>query len=164
MPADSPQTQTAFRSAGEIEALITEFERGTLAPEAWNHRAHLATVVSYLRRHGAREGAGLMRGGVQRYNRRVGIKVTDEGGYNETLTLFWLHQVWGLIRPLIEHAELLDLVNQTLTKFGSQPDLALKYFSEDLLWSSEARKAWVEPDLKALPGAKADRPPFLPAL
>jgi hypothetical protein len=163
VPADNPQTVPAFQSSGEVEALITEFERGTLPPDAWNHRAHLATGVSYLRRHGALEGAGLMRGGIQRYNRRVGIGAADEGAYNETLTLFWLHHVWDYLRRTPGDAGLLDLVNAFVAEYGPQPDLALEHYSEAVLWSTAAKKEWVEPDLRAL-SPKAERPPFLPSL
>jgi hypothetical protein len=104
-----------------------------------------------------------MRGGIQRYNRRVGIGTTDEGAYNETLTLFWLHHVWDHLTHMPADSGLLDLVNACVAEYGPQPDLALEHYSEAVLWSTAARKEWVEPDLRAL-SPKVERPPFLPPL
>jgi hypothetical protein len=42
-----------------------------------------------------------------------------------------------------------ELANSLIQNYGN-PRLTLEYYSKDLLMSQEARRSWVEPDLKSL--------------
>jgi hypothetical protein len=124
------------------------FERGTLPKASWTHAAHLAMATWYLLTFP--EGAAIdrVRTGIQHYNECVGTANTEDSGYHETLTMFWLKMIG---RFLEENAgagggDKLDKVRCVVQEFGGRRDLFKQYYSFDVVGSREARARWVPPD------------------
>lgn len=131
----------------EIEALQRKFERGTLALEDWSHSAHLALCCWYLMRQ-PRSAESLLREGIQNLNRANGVISTATSGYHETLTLFWIAKVRGLLD--VCQGEDLAVLNAVVSGLANK-ELVLFHFSRERIMSSEARQRWCEPDLRPLP-------------
>ena len=81
----------------EIDEFLTAFESGTLPKERWTHAAHLLAGACYVHRLGQSSALKHMRMCVRRYNEAVGGKNTATSGYHETITVFWIKVLDGLL-------------------------------------------------------------------
>jgi hypothetical protein len=87
---------------------------------------------------------------IRAYNEATGVMNTDTTGYHETITLASLRaaRAWLEARP---RAPLHKSLNQLLASAYGRSTWLLTYWSKPVLFSVSARRAWVEPDLQALP-------------
>ncbi|MDP8963126.1 MAG: hypothetical protein M3O33_03900 [Cyanobacteriota bacterium] len=152
-----------YWTSGEIESLIEAFENCTLPRSEWTHQAHLIVALWYLT-HYSQLGAtncipeaASLKLRIQQYNLAQGIKTTQNSGYHETITLFWIEIVRRYLSVATANGSFVDIANGLLHSCGN-PRLPLEYYSrvseaapsELRLMSWEARTSWVEPDLKSL--------------
>jgi hypothetical protein len=88
---------------------------------------------------------------IRRYNESVGGVNTDTEGYHETITRVFVAGV----RLFLSEADLSDplheLVNMLLLSPMGRRDWPLRFYTPGRLFSIEARRAFVEPDIAALP-------------
>lgn len=138
-----------YTSLNEIEILIKAFEAGTLSRSEWTHPAHLTVALWYLTHYPKSEATNRIRNNIQRYNLAKGIQTTQDSGYHETITLFWIQLIHQYLSAVPPTFPLLNLTNNLIQNYGN-PRFPFEYYSRDLLMSWEARKNWVEPDLKPL--------------
>jgi hypothetical protein len=149
---------TSYRTLDEIKNLVRSFEKCTLPRNEWTHQAHLIVALWYLTRYPEAEVVelvrdtpeGTLRDRIQKYNATQGIHTTQYSGYNETITLFWIQIVRNFLAAEGVNFPLVHLANYLLLSYGDK-NLPFEYYSRQLLMSWEARKHWVEPDLKPLP-------------
>lgn len=139
----------------ELEADIEHIGEGLLActlprPE-WTHEAHLAaTTYLLLRRPDIaidKELPDIIRG----YNESVGGVNSDTQGYHETITRLFVKGVRLFLMEADPSAPLHEIVNELLLSPTGRRDWPLRFYSPERLFSVEARRHFVEPDLKALP-------------
>ncbi|SKB52860.1 hypothetical protein [Sphingopyxis flava] len=122
----------------------------TLPREAWTHEAHLAACLWLLTERPDidfdKEIAGLIR----RFNESVGGINDDQNGYHDSITRAF---VAGVRQFLSETPEtgLVARVNALLLSDVGRRDWPLRFYSPDRLFSVEARRGFVEPDLAPLP-------------
>ena len=137
-----------FHASEEIERLVSAFETCTLPRDEWNHRAHLTVGLWYLAKHEKAKATSLIRESIKKYNHACGIIQTKDGGYHETITLFY---VWLVSKHLnnASKSSIVELINEVLNTYGDK-SFPLEYYSKERLMSWEARASWVEPDLKPL--------------
>lgn len=138
-----------YRTIDEIERLVRAFERCTLPRCEWTHQAHLIVALWYLTHYSQLEATNCIRYGIQQYNLAHGIKTTKNSGYHETITLFWVRMVCQYLAVAGTNRSIVELANCLIQDYGN-PRLTLEYYSRDLLMSQEARRSWVEPNLKSL--------------
>ena len=131
--------------------ILHEFENRSFPLAQWNHAAHLRVAGSYLLGHPVDEALRRMREGVRRYNEASGGKNTEDSGYHETLTCFWMAVAAAFLGRLPSSMAADGKIQALVDEFGSRQDLFREYYSFDVVKSREARAGWVEPDLKALP-------------
>ncbi len=131
----------AIRRVGE------GFLARTLPKPEWTHEAHIGTTSWLIleRAHDIlpeRDLPDLIR----RYNESVGGVNSDSEGYHETITQVFLV---GVRRALArsEGRGLAERVNALLLAEEGRRDWPLRFYSRGLLFSVEARRRWVEPDL-----------------
>jgi len=141
--------KAAYRTPGEIDGLVRAFEDCSLPRARWTHRAHLTVALWYLFHQSGEEATSSIRNGIKRYNASQGIAMTPEGGYHETITLFWIYVVGKLVMLDGANLSLLELANKMVERFDNTR-LPFDYYSRDRLLSWQARTSWVEPDLKPL--------------
>ena len=140
---------TKFRSTGEVLSLLRRFEDCTLPRDEWTHAAHLTVALWHLLEYDWEEAVARVRRGILCYNAAHGVRTTPTGGYHETLTLFWMRRVRAFLEDGRNEARsLVALANDLADALDSR--LPFEYYTRERLFSSEARAAWVEPDLKSL--------------
>ncbi|MEA5596214.1 hypothetical protein [Rivularia sp. UHCC 0363] len=137
-----------YQTEAEIKSLIAAFKNCTLPRCEWNHTAHLIVVLWYLI-HYDKEAINCIRQGIQRYNTAIGIKNTKDGGYHETLTLFWIRMVSDYLSVTKEKNSIGEMAIAVSRTYDDKY-LPFQYYSRDLLMSWEARTNWVEPDLNLI--------------
>lgn len=141
-------SKNRYETDDEIEAVAHGFESCTTMPSEFNHRAHLTVALSYL--HSSRltipEATARMRAGLYRFLDRHGI---DRRKYNETVTLFWIKLVRSFLDRTDTTRTLAEIANEMLESIGD-PQLIFSYYSKEHLSSDEARRMWIEPDVKPL--------------
>src|SRR5215212_8383621 len=138
-----------FRTSEELFELLRRFEDCTLPREEWTHAAHLTVALWHLLQFDWPKAVARVRRGIKRYNATHGILTTPTGGYHETLTLFWLRAVRTFLEAERNEARaLVHLANELIA--SADKGLPLEHYTRALLFSTEARANWVEPDLKQL--------------
>lgn len=137
-----------YQTEVDIESLIAKFENCTLPRSEWNHTAHLTVAVWYLNRYDEQEAINRIRQGIRRYNTAIGIKNTKDGGYHETLTLFWIQMVSHYLSVNREESSIFKTAIAVSRTYNDKC-IPFQYYSRDLLMSWEARNHWIEPDLKS---------------
>ncbi len=87
---------------------------------------------------------------IRRFNASVGGINDDHHGYHETITRAYVAGVrWYLAQAAEE--DLLARVNGLLESPMGRRDWPLRFYSRERLFSVEARRDFVEPDLAPLP-------------
>ena len=74
----------------EINALIDRFEKQELPKVEWTHEAHLVMAIWYMTHYDAKEALDRCRVNITLHNESVGTPNTDDEGYHESITKFWL--------------------------------------------------------------------------
>lgn len=130
----------------EIYELKRAFEDRTLPKKEWTHAAHLTVGLYYLVHHSFGVAKNLVRDGIFWLNDRHGTPNTDSSGYHETLTHFWLNEIADFIKANDTQTNIVMLANTMLDKLGD-PKLPLTRYTRETLFSVEARRAYVLPDI-----------------
>ena len=137
----------------ESDAAIRRVGEGLLGasllkPE-WTHEAHLAAcawlVIERPDIHPEAELPHIIR----TYNVAVGGENTDSAGYHETLTQLYIIGVRQFLEGCGTEG-LLGKVNALLGSEMAARDWPLRFYSRERLFSPEARRGGVEPDLKRI--------------
>jgi len=142
-------TTITYRSPSEIDSLIHAFQECSLPRSQWTHEAHLTVALWYLFYDSEQEAINAVRNGIKRYNSVQGIETTKDGGYHETLTLFWVRTIRRYLADESRNRSMVNLANGLIAKYADRT-LPFSYYTRDRLMSSEARINWVEPDLRSL--------------
>jgi hypothetical protein len=140
-----------FTSDAEIEHLGEGLLARTLAREEWTHEAHLAATTYLLTRRPDIDVDKALPGIIRAFNESVGGVNDDTQGYHETITRVFLHGVRLFLAEADPHEPLHELVNELLMSPMGRRDWPLRFYSAERLFSVEARRHFVPPDLAALP-------------
>jgi hypothetical protein len=140
-----------FRFDSEIENVGEGLVACTLPRSEWTHEAHLAaTAYLLLKRRDIALDEDLP-GIIRRYNESVGGVNSDSEGYHETITRLFLVGVRLFLAEERQSEPLFELVNGLLLSPMGRRDWPLRFYSPELLFSVEARRHFVDPDLRPLP-------------
>jgi hypothetical protein len=140
-----------FCTATEIERIGRGLVDRSLPKHEWTHAAHFAAVLWLLRHHRQPDVAVEMPRLIRAYNEATGVANTDTGGYHETITLASIRAARSVLDRHSESAPLHSIANDLLAGELGRSDWLLRYWSRTRLFSVEARRLWIEPDLKPLP-------------
>lgn len=130
----------------EVEELAKSFEARTLPKSGWTHAAHLVVGLYYCYHHDLSDARKLMSERIRQLNDAHGTPNTDSSGYHETITVFWLKTVNAYLEKAGREKGLAELASGLLDECGN-PHLPLEYYSRERLFSTEARRDFVAPDL-----------------
>jgi hypothetical protein len=119
----------------------------TLPKDEWTHEAHLATCLWLLLERQDVMPERDLPGLISDYNIAVGGENTDSAGYHETLTQLYVKGVRAFAATLRKDMPLIEAVNALLASEIAARDWPLCFYSRDRLFSVEARRGWIEPDL-----------------
>ena len=138
-----------FTTDAEIEHLGEGLLARTATREEWTHEAHLAATTYFLLRRPDIDLDEELPGIIRRFNESVGGTNSDTEGYHETITRTDLHGVRLFISDAAG-APLHELVNDLLLSPTGRRDWPLRFYSAERLFSVEARRHFVPPDLAPL--------------
>ena len=140
-----------FASDADVAHIGEGLLARTLPREEWTHEAHLAATTYLLLRHPEINLDEELPGLIRRYNESVGGVNDDTQGYHDTITRVFLHGV-RLFLSEVDSAEApYELVNELLLSPMGRRDWPLCFYSREHLLSVAARRAFVQPDVAALP-------------
>ena len=140
-----------FTTDDEVAHIGEGLVARTLPRAEWTHEAHLAATAYLLLERPDLDLDRALPGLIRRYNESVGGRNTDSEGYHDTITRVFLHGVRLFLSEADPRTPLHDLVNELLLSPMGKRDWPLRFYSPDRLFSVEARRAFVTPDLRALP-------------
>ena len=147
-------TEYSPRHFGGDDAIVRIGE-GLLArtlPRAdWTHEAHLAATTYLLTRRPDVDLDKDLRSIISSYNESVGGVNDDTQGYHETITRVFLHGVRLFLAEADRDDPLHELVNELLLSPMGRREWPLRFYSPERLFSVEARRGFIPPDLAALP-------------
>ena len=135
---------STYQTEEQIDDVVRGFESCTTDKSDFKHQHHLTVAVSYLRELTLEQAINKMREALLRF---VDHHQVDKRKYNETITVFWFQIVAEAMRTMPANVRVVERCNRVIERFGNA-DLALDYYSRDLLFSARAREEFVEPDLK----------------
>jgi hypothetical protein len=148
MPEFEPRL---FRSDAEIEHLGEGLLARTLPREKWTHEAHLAATTYLLLKRPDIDLDKQLPEIIRKYNESVGGVNSDSEGYHETITRVFLRGLRLFLAEADVREPLHELVNELLVSPMGGRDWPLRFYSPQRLFSVEARRDWVRPDLRSIP-------------
>jgi hypothetical protein len=122
----------------------------TLPKGQWTHQTHLRVGLWHLLSFGEARALCLMRERIRAYNEATGVANTDQSGYHETITRFYLRAIHAFAVSLEGAGSFENMAGELCERHGDRNE-PLRYYSRDRLFSAEARREWVEPDVAPLP-------------
>jgi len=134
----------SYNTDAEIEAIVSDFEACRTGKDDFHHREHLVVATYYLRSSTIEAATEKLRESLLKFLHHHEI---DPQKYNETVTVFWLQMVARELKSLPESAGLVEKCNSVISALAN-PKLPLEFYSEERLWSGEARQVFIAPDLK----------------
>lgn len=143
-----------FRSDADLSAIAEGVIARTLPKSAWTHAAHFAAAVWIVARRPDLDAERDMPGLIRAYNEATDTPNTDTGGYHETITQASLGAVRAVIVGLPPETPPFAVLNALLASGYGDKHWPLAFWTRERLFSVEARRTWVEPDLAPLPFAR----------
>jgi len=139
-----------FTSEDEIFEIADGLIHRTLPKAAWTHAGHFAAAIWLLASYPEIEVVHRLPNMIRAYNEATGVANTDTSGYHETITLVSIRAASSFLvkdpqRPLFLTC------NELMASPLGRSEWLLTYWSRPRLFSAEARRTWVEPDIQALP-------------
>jgi len=122
----------------------------SLPKTEWTHEAHLAACLWIIAERPDIDADAGMRAIISSYNVAVGGVNDDQGGYHDTITRCFVIIVRDWLSRSTE-AGLVARVNGLLLAPEGKRDGPLRFYTRDRLFSVEARRSFVPPDIMSLP-------------
>jgi hypothetical protein len=91
-----------------------------------------------------------MRDIIRNYNEATGVRNTDTSGYHETITQASIRATRSFLRRYPASRPLHEVVDALMETSLGGSGWVLAHWTRDRLFSVEARRSWVEPDLRSL--------------
>jgi hypothetical protein len=117
-------------AAGLLDASLPQSE--------WSHRGHITAAHVLVSEHGPEATLTLCRQRIPLLNDAHGVENSDTGGYHETLTVFYVAAVADAVKRGLT-------IDETITELDH--DAALRWWTEPVLMSVDARRGFVAPDI-----------------
>ena len=144
------RTFPAFTSEEEIAVIGRGLLDRTLPKSAWTHAAHFAAVLWLMKCKPEIEVVREMPGLIRAYNEATGGANTETSGYHETITQASIRGA-RVFLSAAPPQPLFVTCNALIRSELGQPDWLLEYWTRPRLFSVEARREWLEPDIRRLP-------------
>ena len=127
----------------KLEQLVKQFVDCDLSIENWSHFNRLRLVYFSLKNFGYDKTIDQKEWLCVCWNKYKNT-IGHEHLWNYTLTKFWIDKIFALVleNPSMDFSEIYLKYN-----FLSDGNLHKKYYSNDVLFSDEARKKWIKPNL-----------------
>ena len=132
-----------YKSDEEVLNVLRRFENCEYAREEWRHADHLIVGLFYVLQN-KNTAHDRMRDGIFRLLQSFGVDLAKEMPYHETLTVFWLKTI-AEFAAAQNSESLCETANELIETFDKS--YPFNFYSRELLFSDEARKNYILPDL-----------------
>jgi hypothetical protein len=139
------------RNLAALDALAARFAAAAIPATEWTHETHVTVGAWHVARFGADAAMDRLRAGIRRLNAANGTIDSDTRGYHETITRAYVRLLAAFLRARPPDEALAASVAVLLASPIAARDVLTRHYSKALLFSVEARRGWVEPDLEPLP-------------
>lgn len=137
------------RTSAEDDDFRREFEAFQVAPDDFNHEAHLRLAYVYLC-HGERDlAAEQMKSGLLAFLDHLGV---GRAKFHETMTGAWIDAVAHFMDRTPACRGFEDFIARNPLLCDS--NIMLTHYSAELLFSDRAREEYLEPDVQPIPRKK----------
>jgi len=133
----------------DIERIARGVIERRLPKAEWTHEAHFAAAL-WLLRHRDNVPA-IMPDLIRGYNESVGTANTDTTGYHETITQASLRAARHVMDGFDTDTPLPVVLAALMASDFGRSDWLLSYWTREQLFTPEARRGWIEPDIRPLP-------------
>jgi len=150
------------------DEFLAAFQACTLTRPQWTHEAHVRMAWLFLTRLPFVTALDRIRTGIRKLNDRIGqplithrappqhscktVRSTgssgDPNGYHETITVAFARVIASRVRLGEDFAAFRD---RNADLFDRTLPALLRHYSKERLWSPEARRWFIEPDVAMLP-------------
>ena len=140
---------TAAYTDDAVAELVRRLLDHSLPKAEWTHAAHMVATLRLVRTR----NEGLERDMpriIQTYNVAVGGVNDDHNGYHETITQAYLAAIRAFVATLPTGISDGEAAARLLATPMGDKQWPLGFWSRERLFSVEARRGWVEPDLAPL--------------
>lgn len=139
-----------FTSDDDVIAIGRSVLDRTLPKSAWTHAAHFAAAVWMLRCRPDLDASIVLPQTIRAYNESTGVVNTETGGYHETITQASLRAARAFVdrEPSMS---LFEICNAILASPLGRSDWLLQYWTRSRLFSPDARRVWIDPDVLPMP-------------
>ena len=147
-------------SALSLSDLVAAFRLCTLPREQWTHLAHLRVGAWHVHHFGAKSALEMLRAGIRTLNEHQGTLNSPTGGYHETITAAYVRLIESFLSKFDATVSLEHRIDFLIAGPLAEKSVLLRFWSRELLLSTEARAQWTAPDLAPLevpPEALPDR-------
>jgi len=133
-------------SDAHVQYIYAGLRAANLPKPEWTHGAHLCAGIAILADRGLSQAEAIMPDLIRRYNDACGVINSDSEGYHHTLTLFYLRTLDQHITG--RYSEPLGaLATEVLASPIADRAYPLERYSRAHLFSTQARRHWVDGDL-----------------
>ncbi|MFC1680329.1 hypothetical protein ACFL1S_00830 [Pseudomonadota bacterium] len=112
----------------------------------FNHRAHIRLAYIYLSENGTDKSTELMRNTLNRFLIHYGV---DPSKYHATLTKAWILAVHHFMNKAGDSKSADEFIDRNPEMLDTK--IMMTHYSAEVLFSDEARTAFIEPDLDPIP-------------
>ncbi|MFZ5664651.1 MAG: hypothetical protein ACOY7L_05420 [Pseudomonadota bacterium] len=140
-----------FESSAAVRHLGERLIASCLPRGEWTHEAHVAACYWLAAERPDICLSHDLPDIIRRHNDSVGTPNTDSSGFHATITHCYAMGVAAFHRRCDPALALVERVNALLTEPEGARDWPLRFYSRERLFSVEARRAVILPDLAALP-------------
>lgn len=142
---------TSYPDDAAIAHIATGLIARTLPKAEWTHAAHFAAAIWLARHNPALLAPPVIGAIIRSYNDATATPNTYSSGYHETITVASMRATVAHLATCPADAPLHAVTNALLASPLGRSDWLLAHWRRDTLFSVEARRQWVEPDLDPLP-------------
>jgi hypothetical protein len=137
---------TTHQISADDRAFVAAFERCEIAPEAFDHASHVRLAYAYLCDHPTEAAAERMKTSLLAFLAHVGVGAAK---YHETITRAWIMAVAHFMAQSAPCASAEAFIAANPRLLDSK--IMLTHYSAALLFSTEARQNFVDPDIQSIP-------------
>jgi hypothetical protein len=132
-------------SAGDRE-FLREFEACEIAPESFDHPAHVRLAYIYLCEDSVQGATEKMQRSLLAFLAHLGV---DAAMFHATITRAWIMAVDHFMKRSTECSSSAEFMQPNPQLLDSK--IMLTHYSAEVLFSAEARRSFVEPDIQSIP-------------
>ena len=134
-----------LESEPALEDFVHRWESGRLTKAEWTHGAHVGTAAYHAFDLDEEALFHHMKAHIIRHNEHVGTANTEDNGYHETLTRFWVTTISEFVKNG-KFPSRFEAVKQAAKTFGQDRERHRFYYGFDVVRDRRARREWIKPD------------------